>query len=86
MVAFLCSNNKVHKYDVSVEPDFLASKSKGEIFLDFHLTVRKIINATVGMVFRLIFRVLLKFLKGARSKKQEPALSAAKETAVPQGE
>lgn len=72
-VSFLCNNNVVSKYDVSVEPDFLANKTQGEFFIDFHFSIRKIINSTVGMVFRLIFNVLLKFLINAKkgSKKAE---------------
>ena len=58
LVGFLCSNNVVHKYDVLVDPDFLANRSEGEIFIDFHMVIRKVINATVGMVVRLIFQVL----------------------------
>ena len=73
LVGFLCSNNVVHKYDVSVEPDFLANSSKGEIFIDFHLIIRKVINATVGMAVRLVFQVLLKFIKGAKKNKTDDA-------------
>ena len=84
-VGFLCSNNVVHKYDVLVEPDFLANRSEGEFFIDFHMVVRKVINATVGMVVRLIFQVLLKFLKGAKKKQPtepptQPSATAAKQT------
>ncbi len=72
LAGFLCSNHVVHKYDVSVECDFLANKSQGEFFFDFHLIVRKVLNATIAMGVRMIFRVLLKFLKNART----PAASA----------
>lgn len=84
LVGFLCSNNVVHKYDVSVEPDFLANKSQGEIFIDFHLVIRKVINATIGMAVRLVFKVLLKFIRGARKKKPDDAVPQLKkaETAV----
>ncbi len=84
LFGYLCSNHIVRKYDVSVEPDFLANRSKGELFIDFHLTIRKIINATVAMVVRLLFKVALKFLRGAKKKTPaqpeqatEPAVSAA---------
>ena len=79
VVGFLCSNNVVHKYDVSVEPDFLANHSEGEFFIDFHLVIRKVINATVGLLVRLLFQVLLKFLKGAKKK---PSAQAQPETAA----
>ena len=87
LVGFLCANNVVHKYDVSVEPDFLAGRSQGEAFIDFHLTVRKVINATVGMGVRLVFRVLLKFLKGAKKNKSgKPAGAVPAAAAAQQGE
>ncbi len=68
LVAFLCSNNVVRKYDCSVEPDFLANHSEGEVNVAFHMCVRKVINATIAMAVRLVFKVLLKFLKGAKAK------------------
>lgn len=72
LIGFICSNNLVKKYDVNVEPDFLANKSEGEMYFDFHLIIRKIINATLAMVVRLVFKVVLKFLKGAKNNKSEP--------------
>lgn len=68
---FICSNNLVHKYDVMVEPDFLANKTKGEFFVEMNITLRKIINATFAMVFRLIFSVVLKFVSGGLKKKAD---------------
>lgn len=70
LLGFLCANNVVKKYEASVEPDFLANNSEGEFNFEFYLVVRKIINATLGMVFRLIFKVVLKFLKNGRKKKE----------------
>ena len=66
VLGFICSNNIVKKYDLLVEPDFLANKTENELFIDFNVTIRKIINATLGMVFRLIFNVVLKFILGAK--------------------
>ncbi len=83
LAGFLCSNNVVHKYDVSVESDFLAGKSAGEFFFDFHLVIRKILNATIAMVVRMLFKVLLKFLKNGKPQKtQAPQSEAASEEQV----
>lgn len=68
---FICSNNIVKKYDILVEPDFLANKTESEMFIDFSVTIRKIINATLAMVFRLIFKVGLKFILGAKNGKDK---------------
>lgn len=67
---FICSNNIVRKYDILVEPDFLANKTENELFIDLSITIRKIINATIGMVFRLIFNVVIKFILGAKKGKE----------------
>lgn len=66
---YICSNNLVRRYDVDVHPDFLANKTESEFYTDFHICIRKIINASIGMVFRLIFKVVLTFLKGAKKNK-----------------
>ncbi len=66
---FICSNNLVKRYDIDVHPDFLANKTESEFYTDFHICIRKIINASIGMVFRLIFKVVITFLKGAKKKK-----------------
>ena len=66
VLGFICSNNIVKKYDIFVEPDFLANNTENELFFDFSITVRKIINATIAMVFRLLFSVVLKFFLGTK--------------------
>ena len=70
VLGFICSNNIVRKYDILVEPDFLANKTENELFIDLSITIRKIINATIAMVFRLIFNVGLKFILGAKKGKE----------------
>lgn len=68
LMGFLCSNNVVKKYDIDVDSDFLANKTEGEFFFDMHLCIRKIINASIAMVVRLIFGVVLTFIKGGKKK------------------
>ena len=70
---YICSNNLVRRYDIDVHPDFLANKTESEFYMDFHICIRKIINATIGMVIRLIFGVVLKFISGAKKSKTEKA-------------
>lgn len=67
LMGFLCSNNVVRRYDCNVTPDFLANHGEGEAYVSLHLCVRKILNATIAMAVRLVFKVLLKFLKGAKA-------------------
>lgn len=68
VIGYICSNNIVRKYDVNVEPDFLANNTEGEFYCDLHLCIRKIINATIAMVVRLIFGVVITFIKGGKKK------------------
>lgn len=68
LMGYICSNNIVKKYDIDVDTDFLANKTQGEFFFDMHLCIRKIINASVAMVIRLIFGVVITFIKGGKSK------------------
>ncbi len=69
VMGFICSNNLVKKYDILVEPDFLVNKTESEFYCDMSITIRKIINATIGLVVRLVFKVLLKFISGAKRNK-----------------
>lgn len=71
VMGFICSNNLVRKYDINVEPDFLANRTEGKFYCDMTVCVRKITNATVAMVVRLVFKVLIKFLTGARKNNKE---------------
>ena len=83
LFGFLCANSVVRKYDVAVDVDFLANKSVGGFYMDFHLVIRKLINATVAMLVRLVFKVALKFLSGAKKGKAdaEPQPEAAAQAA-----
>lgn len=69
VLGYICSNNIVKRYDIDVHPDFLANKTESEFYMDFHVCVRKITNASIGMVVRLVFGVVLKFLSGAKKNK-----------------
>ena len=73
VMGFICSNNLVRKYDINVEPDFLAVRTESEFFCDMNINLRKIINSTIGMVVRLIFKVVITFLKGGKKKAETVA-------------
>lgn len=71
VMGFICSNNLVRKYDINVEPDFLANRTESNFYCDMNICCRKIINATFAMVVRLIFKVVIKFLTGAKKNNKE---------------
>lgn len=71
VMGFICSNNYVKQYDINVEPDFLANKTEGEFYCDMGINLRKIINASIAMVFRLIIKVVVKFIVGGTKKEKD---------------
>ncbi len=70
VLGYICSNNVVKRYDINVEPDFLANETVGSFSCDMYVCVRKVTNASIAMVVRLIFKVLLKFISGAKNNKE----------------
>ncbi len=69
-MGFICSNLKVKKYDVEVEPDFIGTFSSAQFA--FALSVRPIflINAGIVLAVKLLFKVVLKLLR-AKPKTSE---------------
>ncbi len=67
-MSFICSNLTVRKYDVEIEPDFLGLKNKAQFAFSIHIRPIFFINAVIVLVFRLLFNVVLKFLKGIKNK------------------
>ncbi len=67
-MSYICNTMTVKNYDVQIEPDFLGSKNKAEFA--FSVSVRPIffINAIIVLAFRLLGKVVVKFLLGARDK------------------
>ena len=69
IMGFLCSNNVVKHHNINVSADFLANDTKGNFYFEMNICLRKIINSAIGLVVRLIFNVVLKFLKNGKKKK-----------------
>ena len=69
-LSFICTNLTVKKYDVEIEPDFLGLKNKAQFA--FSVSIRPIffINAIIVLALRLVFNVVIKFLKGAKNNKK----------------
>ncbi len=66
-MGFICSNLPVKKYDVEIEPDFLGLKNTAQFAVSVHIRPIFFINAIIVLVFRLLFKVVLKFLKGIKN-------------------
>lgn len=67
-LSFICSNMKVKKYDIEVEPDFLGLKNTAQFAFSVSLRPIFFTNAVVVLVFRLLVKVVLKFLMGIKNK------------------
>lgn len=67
-MSFICTKLPVKKYDVEIEPDFLGTKNTAQFAFSVHIRPIFFINAVFVLVFRLIFKVALKFLMGIKKK------------------
>lgn len=67
-MGFICSNMKVRKYDVNVQPDFICGENKAKFALSLSVRPIKLTNAAIALAFKLLFKVLLKLLKGSKKK------------------
>ena len=67
-LSFICSNMKVKKYDIQVEPDFLGIKNTAQFAFSISLRPIFFMNAIVVLAFRLLVKVVLKFLMGIKNK------------------
>lgn len=72
-MGFICSNMKVKQYDVNVVPDFISAENTATFKLSLSVRPIKLTNAVIILAFRLIFKVLLKLLKG--SKKNDKSIT-----------
>ena len=72
-MGFICSNMKVKQYDVNVVPDFISAENTATFKLSLSVRPIKLTNAVIVLAFKLIFKVLLKLLKG--SKKNDKSIT-----------
>ena len=68
VLSFICTNLTVKKYDVEIEPDFLGSKNTAQFAFSVSVRPIFILNALIVLVFRLLIKVVLKFLMGIKDK------------------
>ena len=66
-LSFICTNLTVKKYDVEIEPDFIGLKNKAQFAFSVSIRPIFIINAVIMLALRLVFNVVIKFLKGNKN-------------------
>ncbi len=81
-MGYICSKMKVKKYDMEIYPDFLAPKDKVEYHV--HISFRPLfaVHAVIILVVKLIFRVLIKFLRNSKPKVDMNTLPVSTEKAT----
>ncbi|MBO5333404.1 MAG: hypothetical protein J6B37_04735 [Clostridia bacterium] len=67
-LSYICTQLPVKKYDCEIEPDFIGLKNSAEFALSIHIRPIFFLNAIIVLVFRLLFKVVLKFLLGIKNK------------------
>ncbi len=67
-LSFICTNLTVKKYDVEIEPDFIGLKNKAQFAFSVSIRPIFIINAVLILALRLVFNVVIKFLKGTKNR------------------
>ncbi len=67
-MSFICTNLTVKKYDVEIQPDFLGNKNKAEFAFSVSIRPIFVLNALIVFAFRLLIKVVLKFLMGIKDK------------------
>lgn len=70
-MGLITSTMKVKKYSIDVNPDFIYGNNNAKLHAQLSVVPRRLINSFIGMGARLVFKVVIKFLKGSKAKKPE---------------
>ena len=81
-MGFITSNMRVKKYSLDVNPDFIEGKNKARLHTEIAVRPIKLINALIVSGVAMLFRIVIKFLKGSKAKKA-PAEEKSKDISVP---
>ena len=72
-LGFICDTMRVKKQKCEIIPDFINGSNEVRFHVQLSAVPRRLINAFVIVGVQLAFNVLLKFLRGSRSKKARSA-------------
>lgn len=62
---------RVNKYSLDVNPDFIYGKNNARLHVQLSVIPRRLINSFIGLGVRIVFKVVLEFLKGSKAKKTD---------------
>lgn len=78
-LGYICSSCRVKDYDVNIWAEYCGDKTKGEFETTIALIPRKVINAGMALVFRLVARLLKALLAFIKAKKKNNKLKGGQE-------
>ena len=78
-LGYICSSCRVKDYDVNIWADYCGEKTKGEFETTIALNPRKVINAGIALVFRLVVRLFKALLAYFKAKKKNNNLKGGQE-------
>lgn len=70
-MGFFVANMRVKKSNLQVQPDFLYGSNLAKVHAKISVRPIRLINAFIVVGVKLVFNVLLKFLKGSKAAKPE---------------
>ena len=71
-LGFITSNMRVRKQHCEIFPDYVNGQSSTRIHAKISVVPRRLIGAVIIVAFQLLFTVVIKLLKGSRTKKSSP--------------
>ncbi len=80
-VSYICSVCHVRKYDVSVSPDYLATFSSAEFYVNLSIRPLALLGAVIAFAFRLFFKVILKLIRSDPKGEEKTAVKDKKQVA-----
>lgn len=63
---------RVKKYNLEISPDFIKGSNNARLHVRVSVRPIRLINAFVVLGVQMLFKVVIKFLRGAKKKKAEP--------------
>ena len=71
-LGFITSNMRVRKQHCEIFPDYVNGQSSTRLHAKISVVPRRLIGAVIIVAFQLLFTVVIKLLKGSRTKKSPP--------------
>lgn len=72
-MGLIVSEMIVKKYNLEITPDFIAGSNSARLHAQISVVPQKLIHSVVVVAFELLFKVVLKLLKGSRAKSNAKA-------------